>query len=350
MRLQFLALPFHFAQQLDVYSRTFIALMFTKPLWESAPKPTHFPSQEISSRLQSLWLVNTGKLESNLPLPPPLVNILPRLASILANLHWQIGVQCGTYARLSMEAHFVVEPQVNESPYHIKTGSESNADEADVYPDVLPINGEDEHGGHSNRRASPPPVAPPLGGTEPLGDIFKVVCPEAVLKAYPFASHILVAPHKYVPFTPILDLPSANLVLNGNNEGDVPSGDEDAERELPDFRLFDALRFSFLEDVANDLEVAVARYEAYRTGAVNDDADSGAENDKSKSLEELERQCAVTAFNMALRQLLVLGFDTAVEKATNYFAPQDTLQEPIRALINLCLISASRKRSTPNSS
>lgn len=217
---------------------------------------------------------------------------------------WRLGAQAGLYAALSLSHHF---------------GEPQPADEA-------------------GEAAAAPAVG--CGDADDSGgDIFKLVCPDAVALVAPLAD-CLLAPAGIVPLS--AGPPAAGAAVEatlengvaaaaaaaavqmeaGKGVAEVHEQEQEQEEEEPDHLLFAGLRQDFVRDAIDE----------YRSAT----ADGG---DVSVSPERI----ATAALNLALRQLFVLAFDTAVDRAPDYYPVNASLADATRALVNLALIRGLQK-------
>jgi hypothetical protein len=248
-----------------------------------APQPALASLLQSSSPWLPLWRQAVLTLEASLPLPPPLAGIAPRLASLLAYVYWRVGRSAGLFARASLDAA-------------LPTSSEAGDTNADADTDV---------------------------DTAVL-DCFVALCPSMRDALYPFAGAHWVGPAVRPRATPSAEAPDALAA------------------EIPSASRFQRLRRAIVEPARRRAWAAAADADAAATAAVaavagGDEAAAAAALKVAESRLHRANGLVVTA---ALSQLLLLGFDVAVERATDYIAEQETLAEPAQALIALALTLA----------
>ncbi len=212
-------------------------------------------------------------------------------------------------------------------------------------------------------------------------DVFKLACPSVTSLVSPSAEVLLAPSHivplgspretldlsAYVPVDVDVDVPSvasssssssattspelaeptaavggeAEGALQGEQQGEQQGEVEEVEeeQEYSDFRLFDTIRQSVLADAVVALKEAEAERARSLASSSTSSLDSLIELPPSMHA-LLPGSVELASANLMLRQVFLIGFDTAVEGGNDYFAPQETLGDAVRAVINLALALA----------
>lgn len=204
---------------------------------------------------------------------------------------WQIGVQMGRYAKATLNHNYSTPSSSTSSSSASLTSS---------------------------------PLA------KPLCDLFYMAAPEAVKYVAPSADILITAetliPYNQHPQTHVNSQPSSADSREGKDDTAAPSSSilslpsAPPSENLPPHRMFDALRYSIL--------------------------DSTPSSPSDHTPETNTSSLPITSLSVALRQLLVLAFDTTVSGTSDYFCPQPSLQDTCRAVINIALILIASHLST----